>query len=130
MKKLFVFFVCLALPSWAFAEAAVNADLDKVQEQMKSPQFQEQFGNSSPEAQAVQNQIKDVMGSPENEKELYNLAAEFLGNLKGKSPSEMERIKNDIQKNPEAIFQYFTPEQKQKLEELTKRIPAGKEKSP
>lgn len=118
----------LAFSAWADDETA--AAIEEVQRQMQSPAFHQNAAKNSPEAKNVQSHVKDLTGNPENEQALYQLAAEVLGNLKNKSPEELDRYLQEIQKDPEAFARSWTPEQKRKLKELSERLPAAKGKKP
>lgn len=128
--KILIFILVAFSFSYVQADEETRAAVQAVQEQMKSPQFHQEASKNSPEARQVEMQVKDLAGSSGNEQEIYNLAAEVLGNMKDKSPDEMKKMLQDSQGNPEAFANSWTPEQKRKLEELAKRLPASQQAKP
>ncbi len=128
--KPILLFVALLMPATVWADAETQQAVKEVQEQMKSPSFHQNAAKQSKEAAAVEKQVKDVSGSPENEQAMYEFAAQILGNMKDNSPEEMRKMLMDAQQNPEAFANSWTPEQKQKLKELSERIPAGQKRNP
>lgn len=115
----------ILLGSAAWADEETRAAVQEVQKQMHSPKFHQDAAKTSPEASQVQDQVKKLAGSAENEQEIYNLAAEVLGNMKDQNPDEMIKLLQEAQRNPEAFAKNWTPEQKKKLKELSDRLPAA-----
>lgn len=124
----------LALPftflTPAFADEETRSAVKAVQEQMKSPQFAEEAAKQSPEAAQVRKQIKQIAGSEQNEQEIYNLAADILGNFQNMSPEELQKALAEAKSNPEAFGSKLTPAQRQKLKEISEKLPAAQKKKP
>jgi histidyl-tRNA synthetase len=129
MKKIILFLGILVSGS-LFADEETREAVSNVQKQMQAPSFHQNAAKDSKEAAAVEQHVKTLSGSPENEQEMYNLASEVLGNMKDKSPEEMQKLLQDAQKNPEAFLNSWSPEQQKKLKELSERIPAGRKQAP
>ena len=127
MKQILFSFI-FALSPFAWADQETRSAVEEVQKQMQSPTFHQNAAKESKEAAAVEQHVKTLSGSPENEQAMYNLAAEVLGNMKDKSPEEMQKILQEAQKNPEAFLNSWSPEQQKKLKDLSERIPAGQQK--
>ncbi len=128
--KSILFSLVLVLPGVVLADDETRKAVEQVQQQMQSPSFHQNAAKESKEAAAVEQHVKSVAGSAANEQEMYNLAAQVLGNMKDKSPEEMQKIIEQAQKNPEAFLNSWTPEQQKKLKEISERIPAAQKKNP
>jgi hypothetical protein len=92
-------------------------------------QAQEEFRRYYPVGE-VASHVTNISGGGANEEAIYKMAAEVLGNMKGKSPAEMAKILEDAKQNPEAFVNSWTPEQQAKLKELSERMPAAKQAKP
>jgi hypothetical protein len=121
---------CLVLPMTSFADQETQNAVSNVQEQMKKPDFHKNAAKESSEAKDVESHVKQISGNEANEQEMYNLAAEVLGNMKDMKPEDMQKMLEQAKKNPEAFMNSWTPEQKKKLKELSERIPAGQKRNP
>ena len=129
MKWLLLF--CFALVSRpVLADEETRAAVKEVQTQMRDPKFRDEKNNDSQEAKAVIKKIKEVAGSEANEQEIYNLAAEVLGNMQDLSPDQMTKLLQEAQSNPEAFANKMTPEQKRKLKEIAEKLPAAQKRNP
>ncbi len=129
MKKILLI-IAFWSPVLALADAETRKAVQDVQEQMKNPQFHQNAAKESKEAAAVEKHVKEISGNPQNEQEMYNLAAQVLGNMKDMKPEEMQKMLEQAQKDPEAFMKSWTPEQQKKLKELSERIPAGQKRNP
>lgn len=78
----------------------------------------------------TQQQVKEITGSAENERDVYALAAEVLGNMQGKSMDEIIKIIDSASKNPAGFADSWTPEQKKKLKALAERMPGSHSTQP
>ena len=74
--------------------------------------------------------MKNLAGTPANEQEIYNLAADILGNSKGGTDQDMQKMLERAKANPEEFARSLTPEQRKKLEDIAKRIPAAHKVKP
>lgn len=126
MRIPFSFILILSFSAWA--DPDTRSAVEEVQKQMQSPSFHQNAAKESTEAADVEQHVKALAGSPENEQAMYSLAAEILGNMKDKSPEEMKKILEEARKNPEAFLKSWTPEQQKNLKNLSERIPAGQQK--
>ena len=106
-------------------EEETNAAIVKVQEMMKDPSFHQKAAAESKSAASVQQQVKALSGNAAQEQEIYNLASDVLGQMKGKSIPEIEKALQEAQTNPEKFAQGWTPEQQAKLKDLANRLPAA-----
>lgn len=114
----------------SFADAENEAAVKEVQDQMKSPEFHKKAAKESPQAKEVEKYVKEISGSGKSEQEIYNLAAEVLGNLKGSDPEAMKQLLEQAGGNPENFANSWTPEQKKKLKEISARLPAATKDKP
>lgn len=102
----------------------------KTQETLRSSAGRQEIIHESKAAQEVDQRVKELAGSSASEQEIYDLAADVLGNMKDKSPEQMMQILEQAQKDPAAFAKSWTPAQKKKLEELSQRLPAAQQKRP
>ncbi|MEZ0393327.1 MAG: hypothetical protein ACAH59_14000 [Pseudobdellovibrionaceae bacterium] len=130
MNRLLLSILIAALPQFTFADAETEKAVSEVQEMMKDPKFHQNAAKESKEAQQVEKHVKDLAGNPENEQEIYNLAADVLGNMKDMTPEQMNEFLRQAQKNPESFQKSWTPEQKRKLKELADRLPSSQKRKP
>lgn len=129
MKWLLLF--CFALTSASvLADEETRAAVKEVQKQMRDPKFRDEKNYESKESKAVVKKVKDIAGSEANEQEIYNLAADVLGNMQDLTPEQMNQLLQEAQKNPEAFANRMTPEQKRKLKELAEKLPASQKRNP
>lgn len=128
--KTLILSLLLVLPSVVFGDDETRAAVKAVQDQMKSPQFHKDAAKNSKDAAEVEKRVKELAGSEANEQEIYNLAADVLGNMQDMTPEQMTQLLKEAQNNPEAFANKFTPEQRRKLKELSERIPAGQKRNP
>jgi len=127
MKSILLLLLIL-IPDVSFADEETQAAVKTVQEQMKSPKFHKDAAKESKEAAAVEKQVKELAGSEANEQEIYNLAADVLGNMKDLTPEQMTQLLQEAQNDPQGFASKFSPEQRRKLKELAERIPAAQKK--
>lgn len=131
MRGLFYIMILTAISITVKADVETDDAISEVQSQMQNAQaFKNSTANNSKEAASTQRMVEKLSGNPENEKDIYKLAADILGNMKGQSPEEMQKILEQAQKDPEGFASKFSPEQRKKLEEIAGRIPANSSKKP
>lgn len=124
-------FVVLLIPALVFltqqtfADEDVDTALIEVQKQLQNPAFIEQEAKKSSQAQQSKKMVSDIAGGSENEKEIYALAAEVLGNFKGMTIEQMQQELLRAQSNPDHFAKKWTPEQKKRLEAISKKLPAA-----
>lgn len=116
--------------SFANADQESDKAIEDVQKMMQQSDFKTKASKNSKEAAAVADQVANISGGGENEQELYKMAAEVLGNMKGKSPEEIIKILEEAKKNPEAFVKSWTPEQQEKLKKISERLPATNKTKP
>ncbi len=124
--------VCILFisPSICLSDQETDKAIGEVQEMMKTPGFAEKAANNSPEAPAAAKYVKDISGNVQNEQEIYKLAAEVFGNMKGMSPEQMKEFLDKAKNDPSAFAKTWTPEQIKKLKELSERLPASNQTNP
>lgn len=115
-----------ALPS--FAGEDTRKGVAQTQELLKDPKFRAQNAKESKPAAELDQHIKQLSGNPKNEQEIYELAADVMGNMKDLTPEQMAKVVEQGSKNPEAFAESFTPAQKSKLHDIAERVPAAKAK--
>lgn len=117
-----------------FCSAPCAADEDTrrgvahTQELLRDPKFRAQNAKDSKPAAELGQHIKNLSKDPATEQEIYNLAAEVMGNMKDLTPEQMAKIVDQAQTSPTEFAESFTPEQKRKLHEIVERMPASKSK--
>src|SRR5690348_7596925 len=100
--------------------------LQQTQELLKDPAARAQAAQGDAQAAAVEKQVEQLGGTPQNTQAIYDLAADVLGNVAKDAqgdPDKMMQLLEKASKNPEAFGNQFTPEQKQKLRELSQKLP-------
>lgn len=130
LKNTIIFLGVLLLGMNLHANDETDKAIGEVQDMMQKPEFRENASKGSKEASAIVENVKTISGGKENEDEIYKMAAEILGNMKGKSPEEMTKILEEAKRNPEAFVQTWSPEQKEKLKKLSERLPAANKAKP
>lgn len=135
--KQFIAVLCFLITSYAIAYDDMNETpeevakaIEEVQKAMASPDFSKKAAAESKEAAQVANYVSEISGNPELEREIYKLAAEVLGNMKGQNINQMQQILNEAKNNPEAFANKWTPEQRRKLQELSQKLPAARGTNP
>lgn len=120
--RLIILTVLLSGPVGANQQETDDA-LVKTQEAMSKPGFAREAEKMSPQAQkAVQNVRTVTGGNAQMEQAVWQVAAEIFGNMKGKSPEEMQAALAEAQRNPQAFANSLTPEQKRKIEDIAKQL--------
>lgn len=117
-------FLVLFLCSAALADGETDAAIDSVQKDLANPQARATMVNVSKDAQAQDKQVQSVGGSAANQDEIYKMSADILGNMKGMSVDDINKVLAQAQANPEAFAKTWTPEQLKKLQELAAKISA------
>jgi len=115
-------FLVLLLCSTALADAETDAAIDSVQKDLANPQTRAAAVNSSKEAQEQDRQVQSVAGSATNQDEIYKMSADILGNMKGMSMDDINKVLQQAQTNPEAFAKTWTPEQLKQLNELAAKV--------
>ncbi|MGE0632324.1 MAG: hypothetical protein AB7O96_07955 [Pseudobdellovibrionaceae bacterium] len=129
MKKLvFIFFILLT--HFAIADQETDEAITKTQQMLKQPEARKNLIKGSDAAIATDNNVKSLAGSNADEQAIYELAADVLGNMKGKSPEELSKAVAEGNLNPAGFANSWTPEQKKKLSEISNRSPAAKKQIP
>lgn len=130
MKYGSIFAAAILCSSLAYADGETDKAIEEVQQMMQKPDFKNQASKNSKEAADVANHVTNISGGGSNEQDIYKMAAEVLGNMKGKSPEEMAKILEDAKKDPEGFVNTWSPEQKAKLKEISERMPAHNQGKP
>jgi len=124
--------VFLSFSPVAFSEpmdANILKALEETQAVIRNPGERADVAAKSPAAQEAARRVDMLGGSAENSEAIFELAAQIMGDLAkqtGGDPDKMQQILDQAAKNPEAFGNRLTPQQKQKLHELSLRLPAGK----
>lgn len=133
MRKILPLF-CSFLLSVTFqttkADPETEQAIQEVQLQMKNANFGENAAKESAEARDVHNYVKGISGNPQQTQEIYDLAAEVLGNMKGLNPEQMQKLLEAAKNDPSQFADSWTPEQKEKLKKLSNRLPSANQKKP
>ena len=77
----------------------------------------------------IDQQVRALTGSPELTQELYNLAAQVLGELLQSSGGDMNKLFDTLsraQSDPGAFAATLSPEMRNRLKDLSDRIAAGR----
>jgi len=77
----------------------------------------------------IDQQVRALTGSPELTQELYNLAAQVLGELLQSSGGDMNKVFDTLSRarsDPEAFAATLSPQTRDRLKDLSDRITAGR----
>ena len=122
---------CLIMISQtASADEDIDQALLDTQEQLRKADLRIQSAKQSAEAAKVTSGVSELAGNKENEQEIYELASEVLGNFKGMNIEQMKEALLKAQNNPEKFASKWTPEQKKRLSEISKKLPQPKSNRP
>ena len=125
------FILSSVITNASFADEAdeMAAAIEKTQKDILNEQTRENMAKESPEGAKAAEKIKSLAGSAANEQEMYGLASDVLGNMKGLTQEQMMQVIQQAQKDPEGFLKTWSPEQRKKLEDLSGRLPASKAES-
>lgn len=134
MKSILTFIIFFSLQSlWAQNRGQFERDktLKQTQDLLRNPQQRDSFIRGNEGAQKVDDNVKSLTGGNEAyTAEMYNIAADVLALVteRAKKPNgeidveKMKRLMMEYQTNPEAFYRQMTPEQRQRIKELGKKI--------
>ncbi|UYL07791.1 hypothetical protein B9G69_012120 [Bdellovibrio sp. SKB1291214] len=131
-KSLAVVLVIASIFCTAYADDAADmaSAIEKTQNDLKNANSRAEMIKGSSDADKAAAQVKSISGGGANEQDMYSLAADVMGNMKGMSQEQIMQTMQQAQKDPEAFLKTWSPEQRKKLEELSGRLPASKQKNP
>lgn len=110
------------------ADEDTRSGVAHTQELLKDPEFRAKNAKESKPAEELDSHIKAMTKNPATEQQIYELAAEVMGNMKDLTPEQMAKVVEEAQKNPAAFANSFSASQKSKLHEIADRVPAAKAK--
>lgn len=105
----------------------IEKALEQTQATLKDPVLREKAIGNSKDAQSADNAVQQIAGNAVQSQKIYELAAQVMSDLVIQSkgdPKAMEAILENAKKNPEALANTFTPEEKKMLTEISQNIPA------
>lgn len=111
-------------------DESIDEAIMQTQKDLVRPEFRNSAVKEFEGADRVDSHVKDLSGSDANERAIYELAAEVLGNMKGKSFEQVVKEIENAKSNPEGFANSWTPAQKAKLKALSERMPANKYQKP
>jgi hypothetical protein len=130
--------VLMALSAFALVPALAHSqdELDgasaealvKTQALLRDPQKRAQAAAASPQAQFVDKQAQSLAGSSENTNAIYDLSADIMESLVMKTngdPAKMKELLDQAKNDPKGFAEKLTPEQRQKLTEISRKIPVS-----
>lgn len=120
MTKGFCFF-CLFLILPASGDEALN----ETQHVLTSPQAREEAIRNDPNAQRINEQVKQLAGSDANTEEIYGLSSEIFSRMVEKAGGDIQKLQKMIlhlEKHPEQINRYMSAKDKTKLNKLGNKI--------
>lgn len=127
--------IILSLFVWVCASADNGRGLDPASEQalretqlmLKNPTERQKTQG----AQNVQRQLEAMGASAQDQEEIYGLAADVMADVTRQAngdPEKMMQILSEAQKNPQAFGIKLTPAQRQKLQDIAKKLPQEKQR--
>ena len=109
-------------------DPASQKALAETQALLLDPAQRAKIGKESNEAESVQRQVRAMAGSDQDAEAIYGLASEVFADMARKSggdPLKMMEMIEGAKANPAAFGADFTPAQREKLKELSRRMPAS-----
>lgn len=100
--------------------------LKKTQELLNSSQQRQEAINSDPQAKKADDFVKNLTGNSNASSEIYELAAEVFASVVKDAqgdPAKMQEAISKFSRDPASFANQWTPEQKQKLKELSGKLP-------
>lgn len=125
-----LFIASVFCTAYADDAADVASSIEKTQNDLKNAASRAEMIKGSSEAGKAAAQVKSISGGGANEQDMYSLAADVMGNMKGMSQEQIMKTMEQAQKDPEAFLKTWSPEQRKKLEEISGRLPASNKKNP
>ncbi len=98
--------------------------------QISNPKSRAEMLRQNPKAQAMDKDLKDLVLTDENQKLIYELAAEVLMNLQDQTPEQALENLQKAQRDPSSFGANWTPEQKKKLKHLVEQIQNARKQKP
>ncbi|MFL5815845.1 MAG: hypothetical protein ACJ763_19910 [Bdellovibrionia bacterium] len=109
-------------------DSASAEALTKTQALLRDPQKRAQAAAANPQAQFVDKQTQALAGSAENTNAIYDLSADIMESLVLKTngdPAKMKELMDQAKNDPKGFTENLTPEQRQKLKEISQKIPVS-----
>lgn len=103
-------------------DSASQEALQQTLQVLMSPGERGKVISGSPDAKQADQQVRDLMGSPENAQRLYELAGKIMETLALQAegdPEKMAAILENAKRDPASFANTFTPEQKRMLKDLS-----------
>ncbi len=83
------------------------------------------------DAQLADQQVQKLAPDSETQEEYYKLASDIMNNYKeAKDEEGMKKSVNDAKRNPADFYNNLTPEQKEKVKALSKKLNPGAHSNP
>lgn len=130
MKKLvLIFTLSLAMPIVAIGQDNLDDSskeaLQKTTDMLKDKKGRDSAISKDPKAIQADEFVKDFTGSGEVSEEVYSLAADVFPLLVAETNGDvakMTELLKSFSKNPASFASKWTPEQRSKLEKLSKKL--------
>jgi hypothetical protein len=109
-------------------DAASAEALTKTQALLRDPQKRAQAASANSQAQFVDKQTQALAGSSENTDAIYDLSADILESLVLKTngdAAKMKELMDQAKNDPKGFAEKLSPEQRQKLKEISQKIPVS-----
>jgi len=113
--------------SQAESQKAMQEALLKTQQMLTNPQQRQQAIAGDKKAQETDKKVQNLLG--QDQQKAYEISAQVLQVIVERSngdPVQMQNLMNQLMANPALLEQYLTPENRQKITEMGKRIEAEK----
>jgi predicted secreted protein len=107
-------------------DPASTEALQKIMNLLQSDTGRQDAVQKSPDAQAVDAQVKSLGGNPQNTDAIYQLSSEVFSKIleqTGGDVTKMQAIMRQAQENPKAFYdKYFSTQDKAKVEQIAGKI--------
>jgi hypothetical protein len=109
-------------------DKATIAALAQTMQMLQTPDKRNEVIAKDPAAKQVDDRVRSLAGTEENQEAIYEFAAEVFQGLLEETNGNVELAMKKLEemKNPEVFAARLTPSQKTKLQKLSERMPASK----
>ncbi len=122
-----LFLICVTSTT-LFAESSPDDKaLKDTQELLRSQSQRDKAIKESPDAANADRAVEQLTGTAEGKQQVYELASDVMANLVKQTngdTAKMNQLLEEAKKNPEAFANTFSSDQKQKLRDISQKIPA------
>ena len=106
--------------------------LQKTQQMLTNPVLRKEGMNGDKDALRWDSNAQELTGGGQNKEDLYKIASDIFADMTRQSNGDSIKMLEQLElakKNPEAFYNSLSKVQRDKISELSNRIPAGKQQN-